>query len=59
MFVGSENLDDNVDIKRAWKSIRENIKISNKGSLGYYELKPHKLLFYEGCSISSDRSRLN
>jgi hypothetical protein len=37
-----ENLDDHVDINRAWESIGENIKISAKESLGYYELKKHK-----------------
>jgi hypothetical protein len=31
-----------VDINRAGESMRENINISNKGSLGYYELKKHK-----------------
>jgi hypothetical protein len=30
--------------------IRENIKISAKESLGYYELKKHKPWFDEGCS---------
>jgi hypothetical protein len=37
-----ENLDIEVDISRAWKTVRENIKISAKESLGYYELKKHK-----------------
>jgi hypothetical protein len=32
------------------ETIRENIKISVKESLGYYELKKHKPLFDEGCS---------
>jgi hypothetical protein len=31
-----------VDINRAWETIRENIKIPVKESLGYYELKKHK-----------------
>jgi hypothetical protein len=34
-----ENLDDVVDIYRAWETIRENITISGKESLGYHELK--------------------
>jgi hypothetical protein len=37
-----ENLDDGVGIYRAWETIRENIKISAKASLGYYELKKDK-----------------
>jgi hypothetical protein len=45
-----ETLDAEVDIKRAWETIRENIKISAKESLGYYELKKYKPWFDEGCS---------
>jgi hypothetical protein len=30
------------DNNKAWKTIRENMKISTKESLGYYELKKHK-----------------
>jgi hypothetical protein len=45
-----ENLDAQVDINRAWETIREHIKISAKESLGYYELKKHKPWFDEGCS---------
>jgi uncharacterized FlaG/YvyC family protein len=37
-----ENLDTVVDINRAWETIRGNIKISAKESLGYYEWKNHK-----------------
>jgi hypothetical protein len=37
-----ENINAEVDINRAWETIRENIKISAKKSLGYYELKRHK-----------------
>jgi predicted transcriptional regulator len=40
-----ENLDAEMDINRVWETIRENIKISAKESLGYYELKKHKLWF--------------
>jgi hypothetical protein len=32
-FPAMENLDDNVDINKAWKNIRENIKISAKKGL--------------------------
>jgi hypothetical protein len=37
-----QNLDTEVDINSAWETSRENIKISAKKSLGYYELKKHK-----------------
>jgi hypothetical protein len=42
MFRALENVDHDVDINRAWKTILENIKISDKESLGYCELKQHK-----------------
>jgi hypothetical protein len=42
-FAALENLDIEVDSNRAWETIRENIKICAKESLGYYELKKHKL----------------
>jgi hypothetical protein len=35
--LGSLNAE--VDINRAWEAIQENIKISAKESLGYFELK--------------------
>jgi hypothetical protein len=41
MFAALENLDTEVDVNKAWDTIRENIKRSAKGSLGYYELKKH------------------
>jgi hypothetical protein len=41
-FAALENLDDDVDINRASETIKENIKISAKTSLGYYELKKDK-----------------
>jgi hypothetical protein len=31
------NVDDNVDMNRAWENTRENIKISVIESLGHYE----------------------
>jgi hypothetical protein len=34
-----ENSDAEVDINRAWKAIRKNIKISVKKVISYYELK--------------------
>jgi hypothetical protein len=41
-FEVLENLDTEVNVNKAWKTIRETIKISAKESLGYYELKKHK-----------------
>ncbi|PNF30195.1 hypothetical protein B7P43_G08421 [Cryptotermes secundus] len=40
-FMALENLDTEVDVNKAWETIRENIKITAKESLGYYELKKH------------------
>jgi hypothetical protein len=42
-----ENLDD-VDVNRAWETIRKNIKISANEILGYYELKQHEPWFNDG-----------
>jgi hypothetical protein len=41
MFPVLENLQlyREVDVNKAWETIRENIKISAKESLGYYEVK--------------------
>jgi hypothetical protein len=52
-----ENLDAEVNINRAWETIRENIKIPTKESLGYYELKKHKSWFDEGCSKLSEQRK--
>ncbi|PNF37789.1 hypothetical protein B7P43_G10754 [Cryptotermes secundus] len=38
-----------VDVNKTWENIRENIKISAKKSLGYYELKKHKPWLDQGC----------
>jgi hypothetical protein len=40
-----ENLDDEVDINKGWETIRENIKIAAKESLGYCELKKNNPWF--------------
>jgi phosphomevalonate kinase len=45
-----DDLDSEVEINSAWKVIRENIKISAKENLGYFELKKHKPLLDKGCS---------
>jgi hypothetical protein len=49
-FAAMEDLDAEVESNSAWETIRENIKISAKESLGYFELKKHKPWFDEGCS---------
>jgi hypothetical protein len=49
MFATLEKLDD-LERNRARNTVRENIKISAKQSLGCYELKHHNLWFDEGCS---------
>jgi hypothetical protein len=49
-FAALEDLDTEVEINSAWETIRENINISAKESLGYFELKKHKPWFDKGCS---------
>jgi hypothetical protein len=49
-FAALEDLNAEVEINSAWETIRENIKISAKESLGYFELKKHKPWFDEGYS---------
>jgi hypothetical protein len=44
-----------VDVNKAWETIRDNIKMSAKESLGYYELKRNKPWFDEGCSELLDQ----
>jgi hypothetical protein len=39
-----------MDVNRALEAIRENIKISTKDILGYYELKKHKPWYDKGYS---------
>jgi hypothetical protein len=46
-----------VDISRAWETIRENIKISAKQRLGYYEVKKFKPWFDKGCSELLDQRK--
>jgi hypothetical protein len=46
-----------VEINSVWETIRENIKISAKESLGYCELKKHKPWFDEGCSKLLDQRK--
>jgi uncharacterized Zn finger protein len=49
-FAALENLDTEGDLNKAWETLRENITISTKKSVGYYEPKKNKSLFDEGCS---------
>lgn len=49
-FAVLKNLDDNMHINRAWKTVRENIKILAKWILGYYQLKQLKPWFDRGYS---------
>jgi hypothetical protein len=55
-FAELEDLYTEVEIN-IWERIRENIKISVKESLGYYELKQHKPWFDEGCSELLDQRK--
>jgi hypothetical protein len=58
-FAALENSDTEVDISTAWETIRENIKISAKESLGYRELKKHKPWFDKGCSELLEGNKAN
>jgi hypothetical protein len=49
-FAALGDLDTEVEINSAWETIRENIKISAKSGLGYFELNKHKRWFNEECS---------
>jgi hypothetical protein len=55
-FAAFENVDD-VDINRPWETIGENIKMSAKESLSYYELKQHKPWLCKRCSKQSDERK--
>jgi hypothetical protein len=57
IFSSLESLDDDVDINRAWETIRENITNSAKERLSYYELKIHIRCFDEGCSQLFDQRK--
>jgi hypothetical protein len=41
-FAALEYLDAEVEINSAWETIRENINISAKERVDYFELKEHK-----------------
>jgi hypothetical protein len=46
-----------VDVNKAWITIREDINISAKESLGYYKLKKNKQWLDEGCSTLLDQRK--
>jgi hypothetical protein len=48
-----------MDINRDWETVGENIKISAKELLCYYELKKHKPWFDEGCPKLLDQRKEN
>jgi hypothetical protein len=52
-----EDLDAEVEINSAWETARENITISAKESLGYFDLKKRKPWFDEGCSKLLDQRK--
>jgi hypothetical protein len=56
-FAALEDLDAEVEINSTWETIRKNINISAKESLGYCELKKHKLCFDQECSKLVDQRK--
>jgi hypothetical protein len=48
-FVTLEILDDNGDLNKAWETVRENIRISAKESIGFCDSKSNKAWFNEEC----------
>jgi hypothetical protein len=56
-FAALEDLSIEVEINSALETIIENIKISAKEGLGYFELKKHEPWFDEGCSKLLDQRK--
>jgi hypothetical protein len=56
-FAALEYLDAEVEINSARETIRENIKISAKERVGYFELKKHNPWFGKGCSELLDQRK--
>ncbi|PNF14347.1 hypothetical protein B7P43_G05571 [Cryptotermes secundus] len=56
-FVALENLNTEVDVNKAWETIRETTNISANDILGYYKLKKHKPWLEEGCSKVLDQRK--
>jgi hypothetical protein len=58
-FAALEDLDTDVEINSDWETSTENIKISARENIGYYELRKHKPRFEEGCSKLLDQRKLS
>jgi hypothetical protein len=56
-FAAWEDLDTEVEINSSWETIPENIQISTKESLGYYELRKYKPWFDERWSNLLDQRK--
>jgi hypothetical protein len=56
-FAALDSLDESFDINNAWESIRENVKNSAKGNLGYHGLKHNKSVFDNECSELVDQRK--
>jgi hypothetical protein len=56
-FEAMEDLDSEVEIYTVWETVRENIKMSAKETVGYYEVKQHKPWSDEGCSELLDQRK--
>jgi hypothetical protein len=56
-YAALQDLDAEVEINSAWETIQENIKISAKQSLGYFERKKQKPWYNNECSRLLDRSK--
>jgi hypothetical protein len=56
-FAALKDLDAEVEINTIWETIREDINISAKETLGNYELKNYKPWFDEGCSELLDQRK--
>jgi hypothetical protein len=52
-----ENVDVEVDINRAWGTVKREYQNFSQRGLGYYELKMHNPWFNEGCSILLDQRK--
>jgi hypothetical protein len=52
-----EKKDTEVEINKAWETIRGIVQISSKESLGYYEPNKNKPWFDEGCSELLDQRK--
>jgi hypothetical protein len=56
-FADLEDLDSEVDINRAWETIRNNTTIIGNESVDYFELKKLKPWFNEECSKLLDQRK--